>query len=156
MFAAVGLLVGAFLAVVGTALASETTYLIDKAPTYIDDAEDWLNDTLGLSVEFNTVRDEFLEGSGAQDLFSRFADDLVNVGATVASPVETDAAWIGGRAKNMQALIRRQRVHGSNSHLTPVMGIRDRATGQIAAEAVARDDSATAQEFLSQTTPRVR
>lgn len=85
MFAAVVLVVGAFFAVVGAALASETTYLIDVAPAYIDDAEDWLNETLGLDVEFDTVRDEFLEGGGAQDLLSRFADDLVNVGATVVS-----------------------------------------------------------------------
>ncbi|MXZ53589.1 MAG: AI-2E family transporter [Acidimicrobiaceae bacterium] len=85
MFAAVVVVAGAFFAVVGAALASETTYLIDRAPAYIDDAEDWLNDTFGLSVEFDTVRDEFIEGGGAQDLFSRFADDVVNVGATVAS-----------------------------------------------------------------------
>ncbi len=85
MFAAVVLVAGAFFAVVGTALASETTYLIDKAPTYIDDAEDWFNDTFGLDLEFDTLRDEFLEGGGAQDLFSRFADDVVNVGTTVVS-----------------------------------------------------------------------
>ncbi|MYJ36157.1 MAG: AI-2E family transporter [Acidimicrobiaceae bacterium] len=85
MFAAVVLVAGAFFAVVGTALASETTYLIDRAPTYIDDTEDWFNDTFGLDVEFDTVRDEFLEGGGAQDLFSRFADDVVNVGTTVVS-----------------------------------------------------------------------
>ncbi|MYI35699.1 MAG: AI-2E family transporter, partial [Acidimicrobiaceae bacterium] len=50
MFAAVVVVAGAFFAVVGAALASETTYLIDRAPAYIDDAEDWLNDTFGLSV----------------------------------------------------------------------------------------------------------
>lgn len=65
-----------------------------------------------------------------------------------AGPVETDTAWIGGKAKNMHATVRRQRVHGSNSHLVPVMGVRDRPTGDVAAEAVAREDSATAREFL--------
>ena len=102
------------------------------------------------------MRDEFLEGSGAQYLFSRFADDLVNVGATVASPVETDAAWIGGRAKNMHAVVRRQRVHGSNRPPGTGDGHPGPPTGDVAAETVARDDSATAREFLSQTTPRVR
>ena len=66
--------------------------------------------------------------------------------------VETDTAWIGGKAKNMHASVRRQRVHGSNSHLVPVMGVRDRPTGQVAAEAVDRDDSATAREFLAERT----
>jgi len=84
-FAAVAAIAAGFFAVVGSALASETTYLIDKTPTYIDDAENWLNDTFGLDVEFDTLREEFIEGGGAQDLFSRFADDVVNVGTTVVS-----------------------------------------------------------------------
>ena len=74
-----------FSAIVGTALATETNYLIDKAPTYIDDIEGWLDDTLGIQLEFDTLKDEFLEGGGAQDLASRFADDVVNVGTTVVS-----------------------------------------------------------------------
>ena len=85
MFALVFVLVANFSAVVGTALASETTYLIDKAPGYIDDIEDWLNDTLDLEWEFDTLKDEFLEGGGLQDLASRFADDVVNVGATIVN-----------------------------------------------------------------------
>ena len=74
-----------FSALIGTALASETTYLIDKAPGYIDDIEGWLDDTFGIKVEFDTLKDEFLAGGGAQDLASRFADDVVNAGATVVS-----------------------------------------------------------------------
>ncbi|MXV97200.1 MAG: AI-2E family transporter [Acidimicrobiaceae bacterium] len=74
-----------FSALIGTALASETTYLIDKAPGYIDDIEGWLDDTFGIEVEFDTLKDEFLAGGGAQDLASRFADDVVNAGATVVS-----------------------------------------------------------------------
>ncbi len=85
MFAVVALMVVGFSAVVGAALASETTYLIDKGPEYIDDIEDWLDDTLGFGLDFDNFRDEFLEGGGLQDLASRFADDVVNVGATVAS-----------------------------------------------------------------------
>ena len=78
-------LAAGFSALVGSALASETTYLIDKAPSYIDDIEDWLDGTLGIQLDFETVKDEFLEGGGAQDLAGRFADDVVNVGATLAS-----------------------------------------------------------------------
>ena len=84
-FALLAAAAAGFSALVGSALASETTYLIDKAPGYIDDIEGWLNDTVGLDVEFDTLKDEFLAGGGAQDLASRFADDVVNVGATVVS-----------------------------------------------------------------------
>ncbi|MYB03841.1 MAG: AI-2E family transporter [Acidimicrobiaceae bacterium] len=78
-------LAAGFFALVGTALASETNYLIENAPDYIDDIEGWLDDTFGVEVEFDTLKDEFLQGGGAQDLASRFADDVVNAGATVVS-----------------------------------------------------------------------
>ena len=84
-FLVVAVAAAGFSALVGTALASETTYLIDKAPGYIDDIEGWLDDTFGIEVEFDTLKDEFLAGGGAQDLASRFADDVVNAGATVVS-----------------------------------------------------------------------
>ena len=51
---------------IGTALASETTYLIDKGPSYIDDIESWLDDTFGVQLEFDRLKDEFLEGGGLQ------------------------------------------------------------------------------------------
>ena len=84
-FLVVAVAAAGFSALVGSALASETTYLIDKAPGYIDDIEGWLDDTFGLDVEFDTLKDEFLAGGGAQDLASRFADDVLNAGATVVS-----------------------------------------------------------------------
>ena len=84
-FAVVTVVVAGFSALVGAALASETTYLIDKAPGYIDDIGGWLDDTFGIQLEFDTLKDEFLEGGGAQDLAGRFADDVVNVGTTVVS-----------------------------------------------------------------------
>ena len=79
------ILAAGFSALVGSALASETTYLIDKGPTYIDDIEGWLDNTLGVDFDFDRLKDEFLEGGGLQDLASRFADDVLNVGATVVS-----------------------------------------------------------------------
>ena len=85
VFLLVTAMVAGFSAVVGTALASETTYLIDNGPEYIDDIGGWLDDTLGIEFEFDTLKDEFLEGGGLQDLASRFADDVVNVGTTVVS-----------------------------------------------------------------------
>jgi predicted PurR-regulated permease PerM len=74
-----------FSAIVGTALATETTFLIEKAPTYIDEIGGWLDDTFGIELDFDSVKEEFLVGGGLQNLFSRFADDVVNVGATLVS-----------------------------------------------------------------------
>ena len=85
MFAVVILLIGGFSAVVGAALASEIDFLIENGPGYIDDIEDWFEDNFGVEYEFDTLREEFLEGGGLQDLASRFADDIVNVGTTVVS-----------------------------------------------------------------------
>ena len=85
MFAIVVVLVGAFSAVVGTALAHEVDALIDKAPGYIGNIQEWLNDTFGLDYDFDTVRQEFLAGGGLENLAGRFADDVVNVGATIVS-----------------------------------------------------------------------
>ena len=78
-------LAAGFSALVGTALASEINYLIDKAPAYIDDIGGWLDDTFGIELQFDTLKDAFLTGGGLQDLASRFADDVVNVGTTVVS-----------------------------------------------------------------------
>ena len=85
MFAVVALMVAGFSAVEGAALASETDYLIDKAPEYIDDIGGWLDDTFGVQLEFETLKDEFLVGGGLQDLAGRFADDVVDVGTTLVS-----------------------------------------------------------------------
>ena len=85
VFAILTVLAAAFSAVVGTALASETNYLIDNAPGYIDDIGGWLDDTFGIELEFDALKDEFLAGGGLQDLVGRFADDVLNVGATVVS-----------------------------------------------------------------------
>lgn len=85
MFAVVTLMVAGFSAVVGTALASEVNDLIDKAPGYIDDIGGWLDDTFGVELKFDTLKEAFLEGGGLQDLAGRFADDVVNVGTTIVS-----------------------------------------------------------------------
>ena len=85
VFLLVTAMVAGFSAVVGSALASETTYLIDNGPEYIDDIGGWLDDTFGIELQFDTLKEEFLEGGGLQDLASRFADDVVNVGTTVVS-----------------------------------------------------------------------
>lgn len=71
--------------VVGRALSSQVTEFVADSPGYIDRVENWVNQTFNTDYDFDTLRDEFLEGGGVQDLAGRFADDVVNVGATVVS-----------------------------------------------------------------------
>ena len=85
MFLIVTVLVAAFSAVVGTALATQINELFDRAPGYIDDIGEWLDDTFGFELKFDTLKEAFLDGGGLQDLAGRFADDVVNVGTTVVS-----------------------------------------------------------------------
>ncbi len=87
VFVLVALLAAGFSAVIGTALATEVDVLIDNAPGYIDDIEEWLNDTFNSDFDFDSLRDEFLDEGGIENLASRFADDVVNVGATLVSLV---------------------------------------------------------------------
>ncbi len=85
VFIFVALLAASFSAVIGTALANEVNFLIDNAPGYIDDIEEWLNDTFNSDFDFDNLRDEFLEEGGVENLASRFADDVVNAGTTLAN-----------------------------------------------------------------------
>ncbi|MFQ5556861.1 MAG: AI-2E family transporter [Acidimicrobiales bacterium] len=83
MFIVILAMIAGFSAAVGTALATQVTEFVDQVPDYIDDIESWVNDTFNADADFEELRQQFVQGGGAQDLASRFADDLVNLGATV-------------------------------------------------------------------------
>ncbi len=72
----------AMIAAVATALAEQVRDLADNLPGYIDNAEDWINRNFDTNIEFDTLRQEFVDGGGVESLFTSFADDVVNLGAT--------------------------------------------------------------------------
>ncbi|MDE0667689.1 MAG: IS1595 family transposase [bacterium] len=57
--------------------------------------------------------------------------------------------FVGGWAKNMHAKARRERVHGRGAvDKTPVAGVRDRATGEVAAGVVPDTTGPTLRGFV--------
>lgn len=76
---------GLFSASLGNALATQLNSFVDEAPAIIDNLEGWLQRNIDDTIDLQSLSDEFVEGGGASDLVNRFADDAVNLGATVLS-----------------------------------------------------------------------
>jgi predicted PurR-regulated permease PerM len=74
-----------FVVAIGSVLVNQVTDFVDEAPRYIEDTEDWINDTFDAEVEFDDLVDEFQEGGRAQDLAGNLAGNLVTAGATVVT-----------------------------------------------------------------------
>lgn len=55
-------------------------------------------------------------------------------------------SYVGGKARNMHAVVRHQRIHGRGGvDKTPVVGVKDRASGKV----VARPTDDTASDTLT-------
>ena len=83
MFLALLAALGLFLWAIGTVLADQIGEFADDAPGYINDIEDWVEDTFDIEVDAQGLLDEFQEGGAVANLATRLADNLINLGATV-------------------------------------------------------------------------
>ena len=70
---------------------------------------------------------------------------------TFAGPVEADETFVGGKAKNMHAIDRHHRITGRGGvDKTPVVGVKDRTTGRVAAAPVADTAASTLVPFVAE------
>ena len=63
-------------------------------------------------------------------------------------PVEADETFVGGKAKNMHAVKRKQLTGRGGADKTAVAGVKDRATGRVRASVVERVDGPTLTGFV--------
>jgi predicted PurR-regulated permease PerM len=70
----------------GRVLSDQVTQLVDHAPAYIDDTQRWLNEK-GVKVNFDDLRDQFVQGGQAQKFAQNLASRAVDVGTTIASVI---------------------------------------------------------------------
>lgn len=65
----------------------------------------------------------------------------------MTGPVEADETYVGGKGKNMHAS-KKQQLKSGTSDKAPVIGIKDRTTGQVIAQAPDHVDVETASNFV--------
>jgi len=80
----------------------------------------------------------------------RIREAFANQGPPVLmqGPVEVDETYVGGRRRNMHASQRRELTGRGPTHMTAVVGARDRASRRVAAQVVERTDGETLQGFV--------
>jgi predicted PurR-regulated permease PerM len=75
--------VGLFVWAMGSVLVNQVTDFVDEAPRYIEDAEDWFNETFDADVKADDLVEEFQEGGAAQEFAANLGLNIVSAGATV-------------------------------------------------------------------------
>ena len=66
-------------------------------------------------------------------------------------PVEVDETFVGGKAANMHES-KREKMRRSDFAKAPIVGVKDRITGQVSARAVEMTDGETLREFVREHT----
>jgi predicted PurR-regulated permease PerM len=80
VFLVIAAALGGFGFAIGSVLADQVTEFVDEAPRYIEDIEEWANDSFGIELDTDDLVNEFQDGGAATDLATRLAGNLVGLG----------------------------------------------------------------------------
>ncbi|MCD9623315.1 AI-2E family transporter [Rhabdothermincola salaria] len=73
-----------FLGALGKVVADEVVNLVDSAPGYLTDAEEWLNETFGLELSGDDLRDQLTDADGPVRSFAtQAAGNALGISASV-------------------------------------------------------------------------
>lgn len=85
VMAALVVMLGVFLFLIGQLLADQVVNLVDQAPAYIEDTEAWINTTFDADVNADDLVQEFQQGGVAGDFASDLAGNVVTTATQVVS-----------------------------------------------------------------------
>jgi predicted PurR-regulated permease PerM len=71
----------------GSLLVDQVTELVDEAPRYIENTEDWINESFNAEVDADDLVIEFQEGGAARDFATNLAGNVVSAGATLVTVI---------------------------------------------------------------------
>lgn len=74
---------GVFFFFMGRLLVDQISELVDRAPEYIQEIEDWANDQFDADIDTDELVEEFQSGGRAQEFASNLAGDIYDIGAQV-------------------------------------------------------------------------
>ncbi|WP_419553532.1 AI-2E family transporter [Candidatus Poriferisodalis sp.] len=79
------LAVAGFTAAMASVLADQITTLIDAAPGYLSQIENWADEQFGIQINTDELAAEFTEGGSAASLLGDVAGNLVSVGSALVN-----------------------------------------------------------------------
>ena len=116
----------------------------------------WMIATYLLSTSLMSVasmrlhRDLNINQRSAWFLAHRLRVALSEEGGVSSGPVEVDETYMGGRRANMPR-VKRERLSGRGAtHMTAIVGAKDRASNRVNAEVVKRTDKSTLHGFIAE------
>jgi predicted PurR-regulated permease PerM len=88
VFGVILLITLVFIVAIGSLVVSQVRNFVDEAPEYVQNIEDWINDTFDANVDFDDLADEFDDPDGpARGFVEDLAGNALKAGVTAVSVI---------------------------------------------------------------------